>query len=269
MNHPLDRNEMKTFMSANDGRFWFDVEFVYPDRSKLKQSVNFDFRLHDPQSVPENSNWIDIQYEHTDDNVLQPFITLNGGQLWRATPRTNSKIVILKFGSVIVSIDIDSNGINYSFDESTTWFRYDLFKTKPTVLYIGRVPKTDLKAVVVTSEPGSKNLKFTTLDFSHIFKFQCEPKHYLQWTFTRNGETCYRGKNISMLTRDPSIRCVDNIIEHMRADSFCPCTSDDYSCTFNYHSFDDVCILDPLSDTTEQPYDCGSGSHFDLHQMGY
>ncbi|KII71283.1 Suppressor of tumorigenicity 14 protein [Thelohanellus kitauei] len=30
-----------------------------------------------------------------------------------------------------------------------------------------------------------------------------------------------------------------------------------------------MCVLDPLSDVTEAPYDCGSGSYFDMHQMGY
>ncbi|KII61326.1 hypothetical protein RF11_15583 [Thelohanellus kitauei] len=168
MSRPLGKNEMTILRSTNDGRFWFDVEFVYPAGSNSKQSANFDFRLHDPDSVPKDLNWIDIQYGHTDDG-LQPFITLNGGHLWRPIPRTNSKVVILNFEYVILSVDIDVNGINYSFDYSATWFRLDLFKNKPNVLFIGRVPETDLKAVIVTSEHGVDSLKFITLDFSPIF----------------------------------------------------------------------------------------------------
>ncbi|KII64470.1 Sortilin-related receptor [Thelohanellus kitauei] len=268
MNHPLENREMKTFTSTNDGRFWFKVKFVRPVGLKPKESVYFDFRLHDPQSVPDNFQWIDIQYEHSG-NALQPFITLDGGQIWKAIPQTHSKVVMLNFGTVILLVYVNSNRIIYSFDETATWLGHDVFQNKPTILYIGRVSDSDLKALIVTSEPGVNNLKFTILDFSPIFKFRCDVKHYRQWQFNRHGGYCYRGNNIVISTRNQTIRCVDHLKNHMNVKSACHCTSDDYSCVFNYHSFNDICVIDPQAGITEEPYNCDSKSRYDFYQMGY
>ncbi|KII64646.1 Low-density lipoprotein receptor-related protein 2 [Thelohanellus kitauei] len=38
---------------------------------------------------------------------------------------------------------------------------------------------------------------------------------------------------------------------------------------FNYHSWNEFCVIDPLSGIPEQSYTCDSGSHYDSHQMGY
>ncbi|KII71282.1 Sortilin-related receptor [Thelohanellus kitauei] len=268
MNHPQYNKVMKTYGSTKNGRFWFEDEFKYPDKSGRKKSVYFDFQLNDPQSVPKNFQWIDIQYKHVGSS-LQPFATLDGAKSWNAIPKTRSKVVMLSYGTVILSVEVDSIGINYSLDQTATWLRHDVFKNKPTVLYIGRISETDLKAVIVTSEPGVDDLLFTTLDFSNIFKFDCEAKHYREVPLEKAEGYCYRGKNVVIRTRDPSIRCVDKLTEHIQLKSDCACTPDDYSCIFNYHSFNDMCVLDPLSDVTEAPYDCGSGSYFDMHQMGY
>ncbi|KII71284.1 hypothetical protein RF11_08780 [Thelohanellus kitauei] len=228
MNHPLDNKVIRTYRSTNDGRFWFEDEFKYPDKADHKKSVYFDFELNDPLSVPKNFQWIDIQYEHVGSS-LQPFATLDGGKSWNAIPKTRSKVVMLSYGTVILSVEVDSIGINYSLDQTATWLRHDVFKNKPTVLYIGRISETDLKAVIVTSEPGVDDLLFTTLDFSNIFKFDCEAKHYREVPLEKAEGYCYRGKNVVIRTRDPSIRCVDKLTEHMQLKSDCACTPDDYS----------------------------------------
>ncbi|KII65640.1 hypothetical protein RF11_14269 [Thelohanellus kitauei] len=226
MNHPADNNVMMTYKSTNKGRFWFKNKFVFPCQSQLKKSVYFDFQLHDHQTVPKNFQWIDIQYEH-EDTGIQPFITLDGGNSWNATPKTKSKVVMLPYGSVILFVDMDSNGINYSLDQTATWLRFDLYKTKPNILYIGRISETDLKAVIVTREPEVDKLQFTTVDFSHIFT-----THYHQWPLPKAEGYCYRGKNTLMRTRDPKILCIDKLTEHMETKSICPCTSDDYKNVF-------------------------------------
>ncbi|KII60934.1 Vacuolar protein sorting/targeting protein 10 [Thelohanellus kitauei] len=274
-NHLNDRNEFRTFTSTNDGRFWFQVNIRKNDTSQHNIATHFNFKLHDQRVVPDNLNWIDIQFGQVSNKTIT-FISQNNGQHWSSVPLGGSKIVFLNSGTVILFVAHDSRTVICSFDGAMTWFNYTYYKDNKTVLYAGKLPDNDLKAVIVTRDSLTSQLNFDILDFSNIFsislnkvEFECKSDHYMEWALPRFRDSCYQGMSVLVRTRHPNVRCVDKMTEHKKVNSKCPCTSDDYACRYNYYSFGDECVLDELSGINEEPYKCDPGSHYAFYQAGY
>ncbi|KII66198.1 Vacuolar protein sorting/targeting protein 10 [Thelohanellus kitauei] len=270
LNFPSNKNEGWTRRSTDDGRFWYDMKFIKPGTSEeLYRPVHFDFAYHDYLSVSRHFLWIDIQYEKFN-NYLQPFITFDMGYSWKAIPRTNSKAIMLTDGTVVMSVDQDSRGINYSFDYADTWLRLDQFSTEQTVFFVGRLSNTDQRALIVSRASITNMLTFTYLDFSNVIYEVCQKQHYIQQPIPGSRKNCYPGKKLVVSIRGPRVRCLDKRgSSDIRIKNPCPCSSDDFPCTFNYNSFGDICILDTLSGITEEPKKCPHGSQVSTFRFGY
>ncbi|KII69166.1 VPS10 domain-containing receptor SorCS1 [Thelohanellus kitauei] len=267
LNFPANDKEFQTRRSSNNGRSWHDIKFLNHNNSESSQSVQFKFHLHDAKAVPNHFEMIDIQYQ---DHVtaLTPFITFDGGHSWKVAAKTKSNIILLNHGSVLLSVDKDTNSINYSFDEATTWLSYKLFSNNPKVLYIGRLSNNDLKAVIVSRDSTTKKIKFTTLDFSRIFNLDCNMSHYREWYLPTSNGFCYKGLKIKMRTRHSNILCMDKLVNHIKTIEKCSCVPDDFGCTFRYKPNADICVPDDVSIKKPDPKKCAGEPNEVIHLPG-
>ncbi|KII67037.1 hypothetical protein RF11_14199 [Thelohanellus kitauei] len=170
MNIAFENDQPKTFKSMNNGRFWYEMKFFNHDRSEYRQPVHFNFSLQDSRRFSQDLFEIDIQYQQLSDG-LQPFITFDIGYSWIRTPKTRNQLTILDYTPFIFAMDLDTNFINFSWDEAKTWIKYKLFTKSPKVLYVGKFSKTDQKVIIVTREASRHEITFTILDFSKLFSF--------------------------------------------------------------------------------------------------
>ncbi|KII63565.1 Low-density lipoprotein receptor-related protein 2 [Thelohanellus kitauei] len=266
LNLPTNENVVQAHRSTDDGKLWDTVKFNHI-KLEYTQPIPFEMSLHDPRSVPKHFEWIDIQYVKEND-YLQPFLTIDGGHSWSPTPKSASRVIMLTYETVILSISHDMSSINYSLDHGTTWLSLNFFPAKSTLLYIGAFSDTDLTVLAISRNSESDDLSFHLLDFSNIFIIECKTSDFQQVPLPKSRGFCFRGKNIDKITRYPDVRCINKLKEHMKVESFCTCTSDDLGCVFNYQSKDDICVLDPLSNITEEPLKCEKGTHVDITQLG-
>ncbi|KII64539.1 hypothetical protein RF11_02378 [Thelohanellus kitauei] len=136
LNYPNQEYKQQTLRSSNKGRVWYEMKFRNPNDSQYSIPVLFKFGLYDRRDVMKNFFEIDIQYTESANGRI-PFITYDNGMSWIATPITNSRLVMLNDGMVLVSVHTDTNEINYNVDKGkNTWFRAKLFENQPRVLYI-------------------------------------------------------------------------------------------------------------------------------------
>ncbi|KII70684.1 VPS10 domain-containing receptor SorCS1 [Thelohanellus kitauei] len=232
------------------------------------RSVCYNIPLHDPQDVPDNFEAIDIQYQELKD-VLKPFITFDSGYTWKAMPKTRSNVLLLNYASIILSVDLDTNFINYSTDAAITWTKYKLFTDRPKVLIFRKLSNSNQKVFMVTRVSSTKELNFTIIDFSNIFKLDCQSFHYNEWRLPKSDRFCYRKNCVTMTSRKPEIKCLDKKQNHIKEKLACNCTSDDFGCTFGYMPFADICVPDSLSDIDEWPHACNSESNDAVYYPGY
>ncbi|KII75214.1 Sortilin-related receptor [Thelohanellus kitauei] len=258
-NLPSNEKEFRTHRTTDDGRYWDRVRFKANDL-KTHHPFTFNFTLHNLQSIPPHFDWVDFQYEKLSGS-FQPFMTIDGGLTWRPTPKSTSRVILLNYETVIISVCHDMGTINYSLDQGTTWLNHKLFPSKSSLLHMGRLSDTDLKVVIITHGSDSSILRFDILDFSNIFKFECQSNHFRQVSLPKSHGFCYRGKTIDKITRNPEIRCLNKLHEHSKVESICPCASDDFGCAFNFQSKGDICVLDSLSNLEEESFQCKKDSH--------
>ncbi|KII68490.1 hypothetical protein RF11_06928 [Thelohanellus kitauei] len=76
-NLPLNATHLKTHRTTDDGRYWEIVKFKHLSLEN-DEPVEFNFELHDPNSVPRHFGFSDFQYERYGD-ALQPYMTIDGG----------------------------------------------------------------------------------------------------------------------------------------------------------------------------------------------
>ncbi|KII63068.1 Vacuolar protein sorting/targeting protein VPS10 2 [Thelohanellus kitauei] len=229
--------------------------------------VKFNFEFHDPHSVPIHFGFIDIQYKKLKDG-LQPFLTTDGGHSWNPMPITAIRPILLNYETVILSINRDLSAINYSYDKGTTWLTHKLFTKSHSLYHFGRLSDTDLKVLIVTRGSEDDELRFSILDFSNIFNSECKTNDFRQYPLIGCHELCFRGIKLDIITRDPEIRCLNKLHKRTKVEYLCPCSSEDFGCSFNFHPKDDVCVVDPLSRIAEEPFKCEKGTHLDITQLG-
>ncbi|KII65641.1 Low-density lipoprotein receptor-related protein 5 [Thelohanellus kitauei] len=266
-NHLNEKNELQTYRSSNNGRSWFDVKFELPDKSTYNKTFYFDFKLRERHVVPTDHFWIDIQFAKIND-AFRTCITQNNGYSWTHLPMDASNVIFLNSGTVIVSVVPEYRIVIYSLDGAKTWINHRIYGTDIHLEYVGKFVGDDLKALVVARDSRTNKLYFKILDFSNIFTSACKSEEYLQWPLHRSHGFCYQGTILLIKTRDPTnikqLRLNARVQEMIL-------TGQPFSkrSRFNYFSLDDLCVLDPNSDKTEEPYKCDSGSHFSSSHAGY
>ncbi|KII64327.1 Vacuolar protein sorting/targeting protein 10 [Thelohanellus kitauei] len=196
-------------------------------------------------------------------------MTIDGGHSWNPTPKSASSVILLNYETVTLSISYDLIALIYSFDKRTTWLNHNLFPTKSKPLHYGKLSDNDLKSLIITQDSEANVLRFDILDFSNIFKYECQTRHLHQVHLLKSRGFCYRGKNINIIKRKPEILCINKQQEKLKVESICPCMPDDFNCAFNFQAKNDICILDPLSNITEKALMCDKGFRVDINQLGY
>ncbi|KII66813.1 Vacuolar protein sorting/targeting protein 10 [Thelohanellus kitauei] len=270
MNFPINQKEHWTLRSTNRGRSWHEMKFFNTDAWKYSQRVHFKFSLHDSLNIPDNSESIDIHYHPLTDG-LQPFITFDGGYTWRAVPETASKVILLNYRSVIISIDRDTNYINYSLNHAKSWSRLKLFESKPKVFYVVKLSNDDQKVLIVASGSNPQKIRFKGIDFSNLINRDCENSEYKDWYLPKSGSGgfCYRNEKILMTIRNSEIRCLDKKTDHIKQKFPCTCSSDDFPCTFGYRPYSAICVPEALSGQIHEPKKCDAETSDQRHHPGY
>ncbi|KII75112.1 hypothetical protein RF11_12942 [Thelohanellus kitauei] len=140
---------------------------------------------------------------------------------------------MLNFGMVILSVDMDTNYINYSSDEAVTWNPYEIFTNKPKILYMGRFTETSQKALIVAKETKTNEILFKIVDLSQTFSFystytdnDCGKNDYHSWELPISDGFCHLGHGYKMMTRQPQSHCVDTMKWHVVEILKCKCTPD-------------------------------------------
>ncbi|KII67089.1 Sortilin-related receptor [Thelohanellus kitauei] len=264
----LEKDRKQTYRSINSGRFWHEMKFLKDESSEYRQAINFNFSLHDAGSNPRGYSEIDIQYQQLPDG-LQPFITFDRGDSWKRTPKTQHNVIMLNYATVILGIDMDTNFINYSFNEGKTWIRHKIFTNKLIVLYVGQFQGTDQKALIVTKEAGTKDITFTIIDFLSILNNDCTSTELHTWHLPSPAGFCQWGLIGIMKTRKPEILCLYKMKSHEYEGIGCNCTSNDFPCVFGFQPFADICVGDLLSGSYQSPKMCRNGSDDRDHELGY
>ncbi|KII67504.1 Sortilin-related receptor [Thelohanellus kitauei] len=269
LNFRTQTNQQKTLRSTNKGRTWNEITILNPNKFKYDEPVHFIFSRHDPRNVPETFTEGDIQYQVLKDG-LQPFITYDKGNSWTAAPKTRSNIILLNYGMVLLSIDKDTDYINYSFDYANTWIRHKVFNLKPKVLYIGRLTETDQKALIIIKMSLTNLIKFSIIDFSKYFELDCTDEQYQLWDLPTSDGFCHHGTIVEMTTRIPDNLCVDKKDMHISFESICSCTPDYFGCTYGYQPFSDLCVPDSLFGNLQQTFKCKYESYHNIEdQRGF
>ncbi|KII62480.1 hypothetical protein RF11_12455 [Thelohanellus kitauei] len=210
LNIPSNENEFHTYRTSDGGRFWEIVKFNAIN-FKTAKPIKFNFELHDTTSVPNYFVWIDIQYQKLT-NYFQPFMTMDGGHNWIPVPKSASRVIMLNYETVVISVAQDLSGINYSFDHGNTWLRYRLFQTKLTLVHLVKLSNIHLKALIISRESETVN---------------CQKKDVLIVPIQKSKEYCYRGRKIRKISRKPELLCINRIHEKIEVESICPCVTDD------------------------------------------
>ncbi|KII70989.1 Vacuolar protein sorting/targeting protein VPS10 1 [Thelohanellus kitauei] len=225
--------------------------------------------------MPEHFDWYDVQYEKLEKG-LQPFMTIDGGHSWNLTPKSATRVIMLNFETVIISISHNLSAIIYSFDKGTTWLSHGLLPKNSGLHYFGQLSDSDLSVLIVTRNSQTKELRFDILDFSNIFRFSvvnlefdCGMKHFLHVPLPRSRRLCHRGQNINIITRDANIFCSNKFGQYTYVESLCPCSSEDFVCDFNFQLKDGLCVLDPLSNITDTPLAREKEFQNDIARFGY
>ncbi|KII73464.1 Vacuolar protein sorting/targeting protein 10 [Thelohanellus kitauei] len=266
-NLPWKGNQLVTHRTTDDGRYWDVVKFKHFSLDN-EEPVCFNFELHDPNSVPQHFGFVDFQYEKSN-NALQPYMTIDGGNSWDPTPKSASKILLLNYETVAISIDHDLSGINYSLDKGTSWLNHKLWPSNSTLHYFGKLSDSDLRILIINRNSETNKLRFDVIDFSNIFKFECKNHDFNQVRIPKSRGFCYRGKILDLITRNADIRCINKLGPTMYMDRSCPCSAEDWGCPFNFQPKGDVCVVDPLANISREPFKCENGSHPDISQLGY
>ncbi|KII72341.1 Sortilin-related receptor [Thelohanellus kitauei] len=216
----------------------------------------------------DNLKEIDIQYTESKNGRI-PFISYDDGNLWIATTITNSRLVMLKDGMVLVSSHTDTNEINYNVDKGkNTWFRSKLFENQPRVLYIGRLPGEVSTALLITKDVGKNKLIFSSIDFSKILKGECKTRQYESWRFFASGEYCESYRIFDVSTPKPENYCIDKK-SHIIGNDVCECTADFYGCTYGYRPWGDACFPDSLMRQIKKPDVCSRETGQKQHELGF
>ncbi|KII71218.1 hypothetical protein RF11_09243 [Thelohanellus kitauei] len=276
LNFPNQEKKHQTLRSTNKGRIWYEMKFINPNDSPYSLPVHFQFSQYDRRDVMDNLKEIDIQYTESKNGRI-PFISYDDGNLWIATPITNSRLVMLKDGMVLVSAHTDTNEINYNVDKGkNTWFRSKLFENQPRVLYIGRLPGEVSTALLITKDVGKNKLIFSSIHFSKILKGECKTRQYESWRFFASGEYCESYRIFDMSTPKPENYCIDTK-SHIIGNDVCECTADFYgwyiseliNSTYGYRPWGDACFPDSLMRQIKKPDVCSRETGQKQHELGF
>ncbi|KII64342.1 Vacuolar protein sorting/targeting protein 10 [Thelohanellus kitauei] len=266
-NLPTNENQFVTHRTIDEGRFW-DVVNLKSKNVNILQSIKFNFELHQPSSIPEHFDWFDFQYEKLNDG-LQPYMTFDGGFSWNPTPKSASRLLMLNSETVIISIGHEFSAINFSFDKGSTWLSHNLFPTQSKLHHFEKLYDSDLKVLIVTRNSECTDLRIDILDFSNIFKSECQIHQFHKVPLPKPRGICYQGQNIDIITRDPDIICINKIRPYLSVKSLCPCSSNDFVCDFNFQFKDGICVLDPLYNIPEMPIKCEKEFDNNIERFGY
>ncbi|KII63566.1 hypothetical protein RF11_16375 [Thelohanellus kitauei] len=146
LNVPSNETEFQTRRTTDGGRLWDIVNVKHLN------------------TIPDHFEWVDIQYEKYEDN-FQPFLTIDGEHPWNPMPKSVSRLIVLNYRSVFLSVSHDLSAVNYSLDHGHTWLSYELFPQKSTLLQIGKISDADLKVLIIKRDSDADELRFDLLDF--------------------------------------------------------------------------------------------------------
>lgn len=194
------------------------------------------------------------------------FVSIDAGFAWNQTPSLINSIKILNGGSLLVGIPKQLEVILHSVDLGESWMKTSVTTgiASPQTVFIFS-SRGSLVVKAITFDKSIRQWHLVAFNFEEIFgEKECETSDFELFTpGWHNHSQCFQGaKGVTQRKRrDAKCKINPRIIRKPEYQS-CPCTEDDFGCTFGYFSNNGGCLRDNDQRSLDYTTDCVVGKYF-------
>ncbi|KAF0988650.1 hypothetical protein HZS_2842, partial [Henneguya salminicola] len=190
---------------------------------------------------------VGIIYRNEVEDYSGIFISLDAGYSWKQIPRPINSVYILNYGSILLGLPNILNSLYYSFDLGHTWtyMILDGNSSIPIKIFPDST-SSSLLTTIITFNDNNKEWGFIKIDFTKTLKNDCDPNNYETYTPGLHDKfTCFQGQKGFSYRRKHDVKCKSVLDKFPQiSPSICPCTQDDFGCTFGHHFINGICLKD-------------------------
>ncbi|KAF0993398.1 hypothetical protein HZS_2254 [Henneguya salminicola] len=191
------------------------------------------------------------------------FVSVDAGYTWELSPKLINNIVMIDSGGIFIGLPKSLHAIYYSLNFGRIWKSVEISKNSliPMEVYYDTI-KASLAATIIAVDDINQKWYFLKIDFTNVIKNKCTKDDYEEYTIgVHKKAECFQGKKGITYRRRHDIVCRNIIHELPKIEPInCPCTSDDFGCTFGAFKVNEKCYWDPDVDIEKQmTYVCRQG----------
>ncbi|KII72511.1 VPS10 domain-containing receptor SorCS1 [Thelohanellus kitauei] len=199
-----------------------------------------------------------IDESYPDDN-FENFLSFDGGKIWKTVPSINYAFISMNRGGIFVGLNKKTNKIIYTFDEGKRYYYLPIHDDGELIVGRAIIGRGKRERFLIYGQSSNRStLVITQVDFTNIFKRECQHEDYSPWSVTRSNRKCYQGQELIYLKKNIYSLCIDNQTVMKIISTPCPCSLDDFHCRYNYEFKDQYCRLDRFTDFINLKLTCGS-----------
>ncbi|KAF0990797.1 hypothetical protein HZS_1182, partial [Henneguya salminicola] len=176
------------------------------------------------------------------------FLSVDAGYSWEPIPSSINSVHILDYGSVLLGLPKFLQSIYFSYDIGHTWKYLSLVANSLMPLKIFYDPSADsLLTTIIALDDTLKEWNYVIIKFSEAIQKNCERNDYEIYTHSAHDRSsCFQGQKEFTYRRKHEVKCKSllNILPQIPSD-ICPCTRDDFGCTFGNYFINGRCLRDP------------------------
>ncbi|KAF0990862.1 hypothetical protein HZS_3299, partial [Henneguya salminicola] len=214
-------------------------------------------QLQCQQNIQEHS----IKFSHTHPSLMTSFgiiyingvkhysgnfVSLDVGYSWESIPLPLYSLHILDYGSILLGLPNKLNSFYYDLGHTWKYIFLSQNSLTPIKIFHKSVANLSLVATIITLEDITNELGFIKIDFSEVLNKDCQANDYEIYTpGVHKKSTCFQGQKGFIYRRKHDVKCRSLLDKLSKIDQdSCPCTREDFGCTFGYYSLNGQCLID-------------------------